>query len=359
MTPSDLVSTRMAALRLHDATRSSSVAETIRWMGAVQGQDYESGLWAIGVRMHGGTRQDVIDAITQRQIVRAWAMRGTWHFVPAEDAGWMHRLMASRIMTTVRKYSADYGYDEKTISRAREVVTAALSAGEALTRTALVSRLADAGIDTSDQGGNHLIRHFGNEGTICGGIPDGKETTFVLLIEWVPKPRLLDDDEALAVITLRYFSSHGPATVPDFMWWSGLNKSHALRGIEANGRKLSRVSCAGRDYYMAPGMEALKPGELELLPAFDEHLLGYRDRSHVLEPSHAKRICPGGNGVFKPTVTARGRVVGVWKRSETVRRAEVELLPFAKLAARSKNPLNQAARRYADFHGKPVTVNIK
>ena len=356
MTPSDLISLRIASLRLHETTWTSSALETVRWMGALQAQDYESGLWAIGVRMRDATRLDVIEAITRREILRTWSMRGTWHFVPAEDAAWMHRLMASRMMNAVRKYSADYGFDDKGLARAREVIVKALAGGRALPRPTLVKLLSDGGIDTSDQGGNHLLRHFGNEGMLCNGISEGKEPTFVLLNEWVPKPRNIDDDEALALITLRYFSSHGPATVPDFMWWTGLNKAHALRGIQGNGKKLTRVTCDSIDYYHSPEVEPLNPGELTLLPAFDEHLLGYRNRGHVLDPGHAKSICPGGNGVFKPTIVVKGRVVGVWKRTENPRKAQVELLPFEKLAARLKKPLDQAANRYAQYLGKPVVL---
>ncbi len=356
MNPSDLIATRMAALRLHDVTRAPSAAETIRWMGAVQAQDYESGLWAIGVRTAGANRQDILDAIARREILRTWSMRGTWHFVPAEDAAWMQRIMASRMMPAVRKYSADYGYDGKVIDRARKVIIQALAGGKGLVRQALISHLSDVGIDISEGGGNHLIRHFGNEGLLCNGLLVGKDPAFVLLEEWVPRPRIIDDEEALALIALRYFSSHGPATVPDFVWWTGLTKAHALRGIQANGQKLTRMSCADTHYYFAPGVEPLKPEKLSFLPAFDEHLLGYRDRDHVLEPDHAKLICPGGNGVFKPTIVAKGSVVGIWKRAETLQKAQVELHPFAALAARLGKPINQAVNRYSDYLGKTVEV---
>lgn len=356
MSPSDLISLRMAALCLHQATRTSSALETVRWMGALQAQDYESGLWAIGVRMREGTRLDVIAAIARREILRTWSMRGTWHFVPAEDAVWMHRLMASRMMPAVRKYSADYGFDEKVLVRARKVVVKALAGGKAMVRTNLMSCFSDAGIASRDQGGNHLLRHLGNEGMLCNGVPEGKEPTFVLLNEWVPKPRIIDDDEALAWIALRYFSSHGPATISDFTWWTGLNQAHATRGIQANGERLTRVTCDGTNYFYSSQVEPFKPEDITLLPAFDEHLLGYRNRVHVLDVNNAQRICPGGNGVFKPTVVCKGCVGGVWKRTETPRKVHVALLPFSKLTARLKKPLEQAANRYAHFLGKHVTL---
>ncbi len=346
----------MAALRLHETTRPSSVLETVQWMGALQAQDYESGLWAIGVRTQNATREDVMNAIARREILRTWSMRGTWHFVPAEDAAWMHRLMASRVMPAVWNYSVKFGFDEKAIGRARKIIIRALSGGKSMTRPALVNCLSDAGIATRDQGGNHLLRHFGNEGMLSNGISEGKEPTFVLLDEWVPKPRVIDDDEALSLIALRYFSSHGPATISDFTWWTGLNQAHAKRGIQANGQRLTRTTSDGIDYYHSPQVEPVKPEDLTLLPAFDEHLLGYRDRVHVLDPNHAQHICPGGNGVFKPTIVSKGRVTGVWKRAESLHKAQVELLPFTRLIARVKKPMDQALSRYAHFLGKPISA---
>ena len=356
MTTADLIAMRMSALRLHESTRTSSVLDTVRWMGALQAQDYESGLWAIGVRMKDTTREDIVQAITRREILRTWPMRGTWHFIPSVDVAWMQRLMASRVMNSIRKRSADFGFDEPGVSRARTVITKTLTGGKSLTRETLIACLGTAGIDISEQRGNHLLRRFGNEGLLCNGVTEGKEPTLALLDEWVPQPRLMDDDEALATITLRYFSSHGPATVSDFTWWTGLTKADALRGIQANGSKLSVADRNGADFYFAPEIEPATPAALELLPAFDEHLLGYQCRDHVLEPRHSDNVCPGGNGVFRPTLVASGLVLGLWRRKEAAKKAQVELQPFAKLPARLGKPIDYAASRYAAFLGKPVSV---
>jgi hypothetical protein len=72
-----------------------------------------------------------------------------------------------------------------------------------------------------------------HEGLICFGTREGKQHTFVLLEEWVPKAKRLDRDEALAELARRYFTSHGPATLQDFTWWSGLLAADARRGVEA------------------------------------------------------------------------------------------------------------------------------
>lgn len=347
---------RMSALRLHESARATSVLDTVRWMGALQAQDYESGLWAIGVRMTDATREDIVQAIARREILRTWPMRGTWHFIPAVDAAWMQQLMATQVMPSIKKRSADFGFDERDVSRARDAVVKVLNGGKSLARKTLINFLGKAGINITEQRGNHLVRRFGNEALICNGVNEGKEPTFALLDEWVPKPTLIDEDAALALLALRYFSSHGPATVDDFMWWTGLTKAHTLRGIQANGNKLSSAKCDDVEYWFTPHTEPLASSAIELLPAFDEHLLGYQSRDHVLEPRYSDSVCPGGNGVFRPTLVVSGRVVGLWKRKEAAKKAQVELQPFIKLPAHLGKPIDQAASRYAAFLGKPVSI---
>jgi Winged helix DNA-binding domain len=358
MRSSDLIAMRMAALRLHDSARCTTVLELARWMGAVQAQDYESGLWAIGVRLKTATRSDVEHAIAKREILRTWPMRGTWHFVPAMDAAWMQRLMASRVMPAIAKRSADFGFGEPQIHLARDVVIKALTGGLSLARETLVDLMGTAGVNIAEQRGNHLVRRFGNEGLICTGVREGKEPTFALLEEWMPKPTLKDEDEALATLALRYFSSHGPATVEDFMWWTGLNKAQTKRGIQANGSQLDSALCEDVAYWFSPEMEPLKPSAMELLPAFDEHLLGFKDRRHVLAPHHSESVCPGGNGVFRPTLVAHGKVVGLWKRQETAKRVQIDLLPYAQPSAHFSKAIGLASHRYADFLGKPLLSMI-
>ncbi|MEI6712526.1 MAG: winged helix DNA-binding domain-containing protein [Verrucomicrobiota bacterium] len=357
ITTQDLIAMRMAALRLHEGVRATCVLELVRSMGALQAQDYESGLWAIGVRIQKVTRSDVEQSIAKREILRTWSMRGTWHFVPATDAAWMQQLMATRVMPSIIKRSADFGFDERQVSRARDIVISALSGGLSVARETLIDRMGSAGVNTFEQRGNHLVRRFGNEGLICNAVIEGKEPTFVLLNEWVPKPTLMDEEQALATLALLYFSSHGPATVNDFVWWTGLTKAHTQRAIQANGCKLKSAFCEDVEYWFAPEIEPLKPSDVELLPAFDEHLLGFKDRSHVLAPHHSESVCPGGNGVFRPTLVANGQVVGLWKRKETAKKVQLDLQPYTKLSSRITTAVAHASNRYADFLGKPVTTN--
>jgi hypothetical protein len=356
MKPTALVAQRMHGLRLHSSARSASVLETVKWMGALQAQDYQSGLWAIGARMAGATRADIELALARREIVRTWPMRGTWHFIPAADVGWMQDLLAARLLPALRKYSADYGFDEAALLRCRKVVLKTLEGGRSLTRGQLVQCLVSAGVAGASEAGNHLLRHFGNEGLLCNGLMAGNEPTFTLRDEWVSAPTKLSRDAALAELALRYFRSHGPATLHDFAWWTGLTIGDARTAIASIGPTLNRRVIDEREHLFVGDSAAPTVSAVELLPAFDEHLLGYRERSAVLDADRAESICPGGNGVFRPTLVVKGRVAGLWKKKETVKKLTIEVMPYAPLSKTTQRDTESAVQRLCDFYGKPVTV---
>jgi DNA glycosylase AlkZ-like len=349
MKPAALIAQRMQCLRLHDRTRNGSVLETVKWMGALQAQDYESGLWAIGTRMKNVTRADVEAAIARREIVRTWPMRGTWHFIPAADARWMQELLASRLLPAIRKRSADFGFDEATVSRCRNVVVKALEGGRSLPRVQLVQRIGQAGFQVKDNAGNHLVRCFGNEGLLCNGVMAGKEPTFVLRDEWVSKPVKLDREAALAEIALRYFRSHGPAKLQDFVWWTGLAVRDARAGIASVGPTLSQRIINAQEHWFECGHDAPGVSAVELLPAFDEHLLGYQDRRAVLDDERADSICPGGNGVFRSTLVVKGRVAGLWKKKEAAKKLTIEVTPYESLNQTVRRRTEKAAQRLGAF----------
>jgi hypothetical protein len=332
--------------------------EVVRWMGAMQAQDYAQALWAIGLRTRGATAADVERAIEERRIVRTWPMRGTIHFVPAEDAGWMLRLSASRMLAKDGRRLEQLGLDERAMERCAVLFSDALSGGKRLTRSAMMALLEDAGIGTTGQRGYHILWYTAQAGLICMGPMQDREQTFVLLDEWVPEPRELSREESLAELAARYFTSHGPATPHDFAWWAGLTVADAKAGITAAQPELAPVKLAGREYWTArdaPRGRADEESGVFLLPGFDEYLLGYKDRSSMLATEHASKIVPGSNGVFLPTIVVAGRIAGTWKRKLRKSAVEITLSPFAHLGDAEEGVV-EAAGRYSAFLGLPLSA---
>ena len=328
-------------------------AEVVRHLLCMQAQDYPGALWAVGLRTANATHADVERAIADREVVRSWPMRGTLHLTPAEDLDWMLRLTGQRIVASAAGRHRQLGLDETHFTLAAATAERVLGGGGVLTRAALLSEFASAGIDVDGQRGAHLLLALSARRVIVFGPMQGKTPTFALLDEWVPQPRQLAGDEALAEFVLRYLSSHGPATIRDFAWWSSLTLTDARRGLAAVESQLDALEVDGATYYHRPGLEPAPPGVVAL-PGFDEYVLGYQDRSAQLSPEFATTIVPGGNGMFLSTVVVGGEIVGTWRRTTRSTRVAVEVSPFAAMSKRDVAAFDRQLERYGRFLGVAV-----
>jgi hypothetical protein len=244
---------------------------------------------------------------------------------------------------------AQLGLDDRVVGRAGELTQQALEGGRRLSRGDLLAAWNAGGVETSGQRGYHLIAHLAQSGLVCfGPTHDGGEQLLVLVDEWVREPRRLERDQALGELALRFLRSHGPASVADLIRWSGLRAADARAGVQLARPHLEVLEVDGVEHLMDPqtpqrlsAARASAAGVL-LLPGFDELMLGYGDRSALLAPEHADRIVPGGNGVFRPTVVAGGRVVATWKRGGKRSSPTLELEGFAPLPARVRAAAGKA-----------------
>lgn len=349
----------IGALRLYNQqiahTRLDTPEQVVAWLGGMQGQDYSGSKWSIGLRLPQATDAGVERAIGERRIIRTWPMRGTLHLVAAADVRWMLALTSPKNLSGAARRRQQLELDDATLVRCRKIFTKALQGGKQLTRDELYVLLERANISTAAQRGYHILWNSALHGLICFAATSGKEQSFALLEEWVAPSKEKTRDEALAELALRYFSSRGPATLQDFTWWSGLNAGDARAGLEAIGSHLVHETMNRQTYWMTPDIVVPKdmPGTF-VLPGFDEFLLGYKDRSAVLDANHAENVCPGGNGVFAPTIVINGRVVGTWKRSIKKTAIAITATPFTELGKAERHSFNQAAERYAAFMGLPA-----
>lgn len=357
MNQSEIARRRLAGQLL---ARPSPAApeEVVRSLGAVQAQDYLGVLWAVGARSVGATERTVERALAEARIVRTWPMRGTIHLVPPEDARWMLQLLTPRVNQRGQARLRQLGLDAAVISAGARVIAAALEGGRQLTRPALFGLLEAAGIATGGQRGYHILNQLAHAGLICFGPRAGKQPTFALLDEWLPPAPALSRDEALAALALRYFTGHGPATVHDLAWWSGLTVGDARAGLAAVAGQLEVARADGLAYYY-DGSASADPGPeapVLLLPPFDELLVGYRDRSPTIDPADLRRVAPGANGVFHPIVVHAARVVGTWRRTLRAARVELSFSPFEPWGDELAGAIPAAAERYARFLGLPAAV---
>lgn len=356
MAAPSLAATRMHRLGLADPAFDTPEA-VVSWLGAVQAQDYYGSLWALGSRMRAATEAVIEQAIVERRIVRTWPMRGTLHFVAPADVRWMLELLASRVVAANRaRIERDHGLDDATLRRSRKVVENALRAGVPVARNDVYAALDAAGIGSDRMRGIHVTGWLAHQGVLCCGPRIGKQPSFVLLDAWIAATPALSRDEALSRLALRYFTGHGPATVQDLAWWSGLTVRDAQRGVASVASRLQQIDIDGKAYWSAPDVALVADaGAPQLLAPFDEYLVGYRDRSAAVESTRTRDVI-GINGLVNPGIVIGGKVVGTWKRTLGKDVVNIGLVPFRALKKTELAAINRAAKRYAAFLGlKPIT----
>ena len=314
---------------------AATPAEAVRWLGAVQGQDFPGAVTSVALRTASRSRADVEAALDEGAVVRSWPMRGTLHLLAADDLPWLLGLLCTRVLDGLRRRWEQLGLNATDAERARAIVTGALAGGGRLRRADLLSAIDDGGVSTGGQRGYHLLGFLARTGTVCLGPTDGSgEQLFVLVDDWIPAPRRLSGDEALGELARRFFLGHGPATVHDLARWAGVPLGTARTGLALVRSELAVLDVDGVEHLMDPATpDRLAACRTEaagvfLLPGFDEYVLGYRDRSMILDPQFADRIVPGNNGMFRPTVVLGGEVVGTWQWTGRGAQRSVTATPF-------------------------------
>ena len=309
------------SLRLFNHQLSGSVfqapREIVSWMGAIQSQDYNMAKLAIGVRLPESTAAAIEEAFNRGEILRTHILRPTWHFVAPENIRWMLMLTSARIKASSKSRDIELGITEELYSRANKIIERVLEERKQMTRKELTEEIGKAGLIADTPHMIHFMMRAEADGLVCSGAMRGKEHTYALLEERVPKAASLHMSEALAKLTGIYFRSHGPATLHDFVWWSGLSVTEAREGLESIKGELAKEEADGQTYWFFDGSGFKESGEstVHLLPAFDEYIVSYRDRSTIITEEYSKVI--SSNGVFRPIVLLNGKVVGIWKKSGT------------------------------------------
>jgi hypothetical protein len=351
----------IAVRRLHsqqlERPQLKKPGEVVAWLVAAQAQDYAGAKWSIGLRLPGSTDASIEQAIANKTIVRTWALRGTLHFVAAADIRWLLALVAPRVIAGNARRYRELELDEQMLARSNAVLSRALRTGKPLTRTALFVVLQQNGISTQGQRGVYMLQRASLDGLICQGVMRGKDPTFMPLDASFPKIKKMRRDEALAELARRYFTSRGPATLQDFVWWSGLSTAEASAGLEAVKSRLAHESFDGRTYWLSRSRPAIhdRSPTTYLLPGFDEYLLSYKDRSASLDVPRYNRLTPP-NGMLPSTIVIDGRVVSTWKRTLKKDSVVIAAHPFAALTAAEGRAFAVAAHRYGEFLGRSVVL---
>ena len=350
-------------LRLHtqrlSATTFQRPDQVVSYLGAVQSQDYAGAKWALAQRMQDPSDAALEKAFTDGSILRTHVLRPTWHFVTPGDIRWILKLTAPRVHAANAFMYRQTELDNATFKKSNRVLEKTLRDGQQLTRTELASALNRAGVPASGVRLGYLMIYAELEGLICSGGRRGKQFTYALLDERAPQPSASRTrEEALAELASRYFTSRGPASLQDFVWWSGLSMTDARHGLDMIKPTLNHHMANGQTYWFTTSMlpNQDKSSAVYLLPNYDEYLVGYTDRSTTFDTAHTGNLDSRGSVLFQYTILLDGQVKGTWKRTLKPGLVAMDLAPFRALKRAEKQAIAQAANRFGKFLGLPVEL---
>jgi hypothetical protein len=352
----DLTAIRQYNQQLHRPTVSGA-ADLVEWMGAMQAQDFTMAKWALGIRLPGSTDSLIEKAFNKGEIVRTHLLRPTWHFVAATDLQWMLDLTAERVKSAMKSSGNNLELTEAIYKKSNTILEKALRDGEHLTREELMAKLQQVKIDTSGLRSSYLMMRAELDGIVCSGSIKNKKQTYGLLASRVPATKKITRDEALAKLATRYFQSHSPATIADFSWWSGLTLGEAKKGVNFLASNLHSVIVNEQTYYYdtrrMPAND--NPSLLHLLPAYDEFLISYKDRTASLSQVQNK-LAISTNGIFYPVIVFDGEVIGTWKRASKKDKITIHTNFFAKPTSSVLKVFKNNSAAFDSFTGKVSEV---
>jgi hypothetical protein len=356
MTYQEISHHRLVSQKLHKTSPISS-QEIVHHLGAMQAQDYSMAKWAIGSRCD-ATEKEIEEAINSAKIIRTHILRPTWHFVSAEDIYWMLDISGPHVKPLTISAAKKFGYDTKMLEQIKVSIEKLLAGNNHLTRDEIMQELNIKKTSSGDFLSAAIMMNAELDGLVCNGKRKGKQITYALLEERVSKPKnKLSREEGLAKLALRYFESHGPATLLDFSWWSGFSPTICKTTINAIKLQLNCIAIDNQNYWF--GKTNAEMGNYQesvhFLPAFDEILISYKTREASILLEHQSKAFTN-NGIFKPIIVENGKVIGTWKRTIKKDHTKIETQFFNETETHKKKILFEAIKPFESYLESKISI---
>jgi hypothetical protein len=326
-----------------------SAREVVGSLLAVQAENPSQAAWAVASRTQNPDQADLAALLDDGAVLRTHVLRPTWHFVRAEDIGWLLDLTGPRVRrVTGQQLRVTHGLDERSIDQAVTAVTQVLASRGQLTRAQLADELRERGIRSSGQMLMILLAHVELDGLICSGQVAGGEHTYALMDERVPSPRRLGRTEALAELARRYFTGHGPATERDLAYWATLTLTDVRAGLQEVRDQLDSFQHDGRTFWHSPGAAPSGPQQPggHLLQILDETYRGYQDSRWLLD---AAGDVPRTRESAAGMALVDAQLLAAMRRTIAQGRVQFDLRPYRALTPSEVEALDQAAGRYGEY----------
>ncbi len=297
------------------APQFSDPAQVVSHMGAIQAQEYRMMRWAVAMRTRKPSARAFKAAFDDGRIIRLHLMRGTWQLVSADDYWWMLDLCAPKAIAVTRGWMSSnrISIPEKEQMDIRDILAQTAADKGSVTKEDFVQALDEREIRMDAHRLSYHIRMAELTGKLCSGNLLPMKATYALSADKVGPRNAIDRDDALMRFARNYFQSRQPATLEDFVWWSGLNIGDCRRAIDLLGNSIHAVKWKGREFYVMDDCRTrgFRTGKCLLIPPYDEYLIGYKSRDIVLPTEHTHRA-HNNSGIFQPIIAHDGIICGNW-----------------------------------------------
>ena len=326
----------------------STPHDVVAWMGAMQAQEYRMMRWAVEMRTKRPSARAFEKAYNEGQIVRVHLFRTTWQLVAVEDLGWMLDLCRDNALRGMAGWMHSNGVDipQAEQEAIQQIFQDHLSKSRIAQKADFANALKDKGITMDDHRLSYHIRLAEYSGLLCSGDLFPMKHSYALAADKLPNVLQISKEEAVAKLAKTYFRSHGPATLEDFVWWSGLNIGDCRKGLSAIQNELVEERWKGLTFFRHQDSRTrgFRSGTVTLLPPYDEYLIGYKSRHVAVHPDHMHRA-HSGNGIFWPVILQDGEAVGNWSAVG----GKVQTEPFRKESEINEDALQNQVKSYNRF----------
>ncbi len=362
MKDSDIIKSRLFNQQIANS-RYTNVQDLLSWMVAIQAQEFAMARWSIGLRLGSDNKGmpvlkdvDIETFFNSGKIIRTHLLRPTWHFVTPDDLRWLLALTGPRVNAANAFMYRKMELDASVFKRSHDIIVKALEGGKQLTRDSLKEALARKKIQGDGVRIGLLMMKAELDGLICSGARQGNQFTYALIDEWVPAAKPLTREEALTKLVGQYFTSRGPATLADFMTWSGVLMKDVRDTIASMKGLFAKEIIDGKEYFFTPAAlenisspASRKIQDTFLMPDYDEYGISYKDRSAIFDPKRLTLTIKGGNPVFNRMIVIRGKIAGTWRRTLKNGTAQIQTVPFVGLNKTEYRELSFAIKRFESF----------
>lgn len=344
MDRTEVLARRLATQRV-DGAGAGRALDVVRLLTCVQSQEHAHGFWSLGLRTGGRDLSEVRAEFDAGTFVRTHILRPTWHYVAAEDLGWILAATSPRVHQLNQTVLRRLGLQPARVDQVAQIIVAELAEHHYLTRAELGRIIGAEGTELA-----YHVMYAELEYLICSGPIRGSQHTYALVSERIHDPR----PGSLAELARRFFVGHGPASVADFRRWASLTQAQAAAATEETASTLQQVSVDGTELWFDPDApEPAATGRAALLPLYDEALLSYPQLNFPRAHGHPHRP---GTDLFVGSVVVDATNVGTWRRTITGPKLMLELALAPGVTGTQRTAIEAAARRLGLFLGREVEL---